>query len=100
MLSIGQVVAQLPSNITRLLTADADEFAPLLMNLYRSNGAKPRAVLIALDDKGWSVTVDGVADAGIPGRQAGSRGRWPSMRHALLVAILLCERPELPVEGA
>ena len=100
MLTIAHIIAQLPSNISRLLPAEVEDFAPLLMNLHRSDGAKPRAIMTTLDDRGWSVTVDGVADLGKPGRQAGSRGHWPSMRHAFLVALLLCERPELPIEGA
>ena len=98
-MQIGHILAQMPPTTTRQLPADVEDIAPLLADLFRKNGANPRAVTISVTPRGWSVVVDGVTDIGKPGRQAGSRGTWPTMRMALLVAVLLCERPELPIEG-
>jgi len=94
MLSIPVILAQLPHNITPRLTADPDGLVPLLKEL---SGA--RAAIIVLDERGWVVVLDGVTDPARPSRQAGSRGGWPSMRHAMLAALLIHSRPELPIEG-
>ena len=98
-MQIGHVMAQMPPTVAQQLPPDVEDIAPFLADLYKRNGAYPRAVMLAVTPRGWSVTVDGVTDLGQPGRQAGSRGSWPTMRMALLVAVLLCERPELPIVG-
>ena len=94
-MQIGHVLAQLPPAVAQQLPPDVEEIAPFLADLYKRRGVYPRAVMLAVTPRGWSVTVD----LGQPGRQAGSRGSWPTMRMALLVAVLLCERPELPIVG-
>ena len=99
MLTIANAVAQMPTNVSRRLTPEAEDLAPLLMALYTEVGRTPRAIIIVLDERGWVVTVDGVVDTELRGRQAGSRGGWASMRLALLVAVLLQSRPELPIRG-
>jgi hypothetical protein len=99
MQTIAQIVTQMPTNVSRRLPADAEDLAPLLTALYTEVGRAPRAIIIVLDERGWIVTVDGVVDTELRGRQAGSRGGWTSMRLALLVAILLQSRPELSIRG-
>jgi hypothetical protein len=98
-MQVAHVLAQMPPVVARQLPGELDDMATFLADLHKGKGAYPRAVVLAVTPRGWSVTVDGVVDSGQPGRQAGSRGSWPTMRMALLVAVLLCERPELPIVG-
>ena len=100
MLTIAQIIAQMPDAITKRLTPATDALAPLLKEIYAGKGTTPRAIVITMDERGWSVVADGVPDPTLRNWQAGSRGGWPTMRHALLAALLIAECPELSIWGA
>lgn len=100
-LSIPAILAQMPPATVATLPADVEAMVVELVGLHTKPAPAPlpRGAIIIYDERGWVVTVDGITDPAMPGRQAGSRGGWPSMRHALLAAILLAVRPELPIKG-
>ena len=93
--SIPEILAQMPPATVQKLPADLEELAAFTRSLHPTS----RGILLVQDERGWVVVLDGTTDPAHKGRQAGSRGAWPTMRLALLVAILLSERPELPIKG-
>ncbi len=95
MLTIPEILAQMPPATVQDLPVDLDELIEFTRNRYPTS----RGILLVRDERGWVVVLDGTVDPAHKGRQAGSRGGWLTLRLALLVAILLAERPELPVKG-
>ena len=99
-LDIPSILAQMPTSVSSALPFELDELADYACAQWVACGHAQReaAPMLTHDARGWSVVIDGTTDKATR-RQGGSRGGWPKLRLALLAAILLAHRPELPISG-
>jgi len=103
---IPEILAQMYPATLQSLPFSEEELAKFLAERYgKRHQGLPALRLESTVDFNWSVTLPGIGDPAyadtiqIEYQYAGSRGYWPTLRHALLASILIEERPELPIRG-